>query len=60
MLNVKQGDRFKSAFTGLVYGVKKIKDSMVLLEAENGSTEVLTEKNSLKLFYKKEERKDER
>jgi hypothetical protein len=59
MLMVKQGDRFKSTFTGLVYGVKKIKDSMVLLEAENGSTEVLTEKNSLKLFYQKEEKKDE-
>ena len=60
MLSVKQGDKFKSTFTGLVYGVKKIKDSMVLLEAENGSTEVLTEKNSLKLFYKKEDVKDER
>jgi hypothetical protein len=60
MIIVKQGDRFKSAFTGLVYGVKKMKDSMVLLEAENGSTEVLTEKNSLKLFYRKEEKRNER
>jgi hypothetical protein len=60
MIIVKQGERFKSAFTGLVYGVKKIKDSMVLLEAENGSAEVLTEKNSLKLFYRKEEKRNER
>jgi hypothetical protein len=59
MIVIKQGDKFKSSFTGLVYGVKKIKDSMVLLEAENGSTEVLTEKNSLKLFYRKEEKKNE-
>jgi len=55
---IKKGDKFKSTFTGLVYGVKKIKDMMVLLEAENGSTEVLTEKNSLKLFYKKEDDKN--
>ncbi len=58
MIVIKQGDRFKSSFTGLVYGVKKIKDTMVLLEAENGSAEVLTEKNSLKLFYRKEEKKN--
>jgi hypothetical protein len=56
---VKNGDKFKSTFTGQVYGVKKIRDSMVLLEAENGSTEVLTEKKSLELFYKKEGKKDE-
>jgi hypothetical protein len=56
---IKNGDKFKSTFTGRVYGVKKIKDSMVLLEAENGATQVLTEKKSLELFYKKEGEKDE-
>jgi hypothetical protein len=57
---LRNGDKYKSKFTGQVYGVKRIKDSMVLLEAENGSTEVLTEKKSLELFYKKEGMKDER
>jgi hypothetical protein len=33
---------------------------MVLLETENGKCQVITQLSSLKLFYKKEEKKDER
>lgn len=53
------GDRFKSIITGDICEVKKIVDRMVLLERKNGKRQVITEMTSLKLFYKKEETKDE-
>jgi hypothetical protein len=55
---IKEGDKFRSTFTGLVYRVKEIKDAMVLLETENGSLQTVTDKSSIKLFYQNEEKKE--
>jgi hypothetical protein len=51
---IKEGDKFRSTFTGLVYRVKRTKDAMVLLETENESSQVVTDKSSIKLFYRDE------
>ncbi|MGQ9648305.1 MAG: hypothetical protein ACUVWO_17405 [Thermodesulfobacteriota bacterium] len=51
MLMIKKGVKLKSLFTGKIYGVKAIRDRMVVLESENGSSQVLTEKSNLDLFY---------
>jgi hypothetical protein len=59
MIVTNVGDRFKSIITGDICEVKKIVDRMVLLERKNGKRQVITEMSSLKLFYKKEETKDE-
>jgi hypothetical protein len=59
MLIIKEGDKFKSLFTGTIYGVKAIKERMVVLESENGSSQVLTEKSNLNSFYQREREKDE-
>lgn len=50
------GDKFKGLITGATYVVKKIKGEMVLLEEENGKSQVLTELSNLKFFYDKEEK----
>ena len=49
------GDKFKGLITGATYVVKKIEGEMVLLEEENGKSQVMTELSNLKLFYDKEE-----
>jgi len=56
---ITEGERFRSVFTGKEYRVKKIEGKMVLLETENGVSQVMTDRGNLKLFYKKEEKKDE-
>jgi hypothetical protein len=57
---IKEGDKFRSTFTGLVYRVKRTKDAMVLLETENESSQVLTDKSSIKLFYQDEGKKEDK
>ena len=54
-----EGEKVKSRFTGKPYRIKKIDGRMVVLEAENGTSQVITEMGNLKLFYEKEEKKDE-
>lgn len=54
-MRIKERDRIRSNLTGKVYKVKRIKDRMVVLESEDGSNQVLTEKENLKLFYEKVE-----
>jgi hypothetical protein len=49
------GDKFKSLITGSTYVVKKITGKMVLLERQDGKSQVMTELGGLKLFYEKEE-----
>jgi hypothetical protein len=56
---IKEGDKFRSTFTGLVYRVKRIKDVMGLLETENESSQVVTDKSSIKLFYQDEGKKED-
>jgi len=49
------GDRFKSTLNGHVYEVKSVKGTRILLESEDGKSQLLTEKEILKLFYDKVE-----
>jgi len=57
-MTMKEGDRIRSNLTDKVYKVKIIKDRMVVLESEDGSNQVLTEKENLKLFYEKVEKEN--
>ncbi len=50
---VSKGDRFKSLLTEKQYNVKWIKDYSVILESEDGSSQVLTSEENLHLFYEK-------
>ena len=50
---VTERDRFKSLLTQKNYNVKLIKDYSVILESEDGSSQVLTNEENLQLFYKK-------
>ena len=47
------GDRLRNNLTGTMYRVKVIKGRLVVLETEDGSCQMLTEKDSIKLFYEK-------
>ena len=48
---MNEGGRLKSNLTGKFYKVKMVKGQLVVLESEDGSSQVLTEKENLKLFY---------
>lgn len=50
---MREGDRIKINLTVKMHRVKMIKDRMVILESEDGSSQVLTEKEKLKSFYEK-------
>jgi hypothetical protein len=47
------GDKFKSLITGATYLVKKLLGKMVVLERQDRKSQVVTELNNLKLFYRK-------
>jgi hypothetical protein len=51
----KEGEKRRSILTGKVYQVKAIKDRLVVLGSLDGSSQVWTEKDNLKLFYEKVE-----
>ena len=59
MMTTHEADRFRSKITGNVYQVKKIVDQMIVLETLNGTSQVLTELNSIALFYEREPKEDE-
>ncbi len=48
---IRQGEKKRSILTGKVYEVKATGDMWVILESLDGSTEVCTERDNLKLFY---------
>ncbi len=41
----------KSVLSGTIYKIKHTSDSVVTLDSLDGSSQVLTEKNNLYLFY---------
>lgn len=47
----KEGDKIRSKLTEKVYKVKAMKDWLVVLESVDGTSQIWTEKNNLKLFY---------
>ena len=54
-METKDWDTVKSVLDGNDYKVKRIVNSMVVLESEDGRTQILTEVENLNLFYKKKE-----
>jgi hypothetical protein len=51
----RNGDTVKSSLNGNYYRVKRIVNSLAVLESEDGQSQILTEVETLKLFYKKKE-----
>jgi len=54
-MKVKDGDTVRSFLNGNYYKVKRIVKSMAVLESEDGQSQLLTEVETLNLFYKKKE-----
>ena len=50
-MTLNEGNRVKNILTDKVYKVKKINKDWVLLQAEDGSSQVLTGKMGLKFMY---------
>jgi hypothetical protein len=54
-MKTKDGDIVKSFLNGNDYKVKRIVNRMVVLESEDGQSQILTELENLSIFYKKKE-----
>jgi hypothetical protein len=54
-MKTKDGDTVKSFLNGNYYKVKRIVKNMAVLESEDGRSQILTEVETLNLFYKKKE-----
>ncbi len=54
-METKKGDIFKSTLDGANYRVKKVVNSMAVLESQDGKKQILTGVNTLNLrtFYQK-------
>ena len=52
-METKVGDTVRSILNGIEYQVKKIVEKMVVLESQDGKSQVLTELDNLTLFYRK-------
>ena len=52
-METKVGDTVRSVLNGIEYKVKKIVKRMAVLESQDGKSQILTELENLKLFYKK-------
>ena len=55
-MKTKDGDTVKSLLNGNYYKVKRIVNSMAVLQSEDGQNQILTKVENLELFYKKKER----
>jgi hypothetical protein len=51
----KNGDILKSILDGEDYIIKKVAKNMATLESQNGGKQILTEVDTLRLFYRKKE-----
>jgi hypothetical protein len=50
-VKLQEGDRIRNILNGKVYGVQKVTKEWVVLNAEDGSSQVLTGKMGLKFGY---------
>lgn len=50
-MSMLEGAIFISSLNGKLYRLKTIRNGMAILRGEDGTSEVLTEKNNLDLFY---------
>lgn len=51
MVPLMIGGKYQSTLTGKIYRIKSIKDQMVVLESEDGLSQVLTNRENMHLFY---------
>lgn len=51
----KSGDILKSILDGEDYLIKKVVENMAMLESQSGKKQILTEVDTLRLFYRKKE-----
>ena len=49
------GDILKSILDGEDYIIRKVVENMAMLESQNGKKQILTEVDTLRLFYRKKE-----
>ena len=47
------GDILKSVLDGEDYMIKKVVENMAMLESQNGKKQILTEVDTIRLFYRK-------
>ena len=52
-METKVGDTVRSILNGIEYKVKRIVRRTAVLESKDGKSQILTELENLKLFYKK-------
>ncbi len=50
---IKIGEKVQNNLTGKVYEVKRVQHEWVVLEGEDGLSQVLTETENIKSFYEK-------
>jgi len=51
----RSGDILKSILDGEDYIIKKVVKNMAMLESQSGGKQILTEIDTLRLFYRKKE-----
>ena len=51
-METKVGDTVRSILDGIEYQVKEIVERMAVLESQDGKKQIITELDSLTLFYK--------
>ncbi len=54
-MQTKEGDTVRSILSGIEYKIKKIVEKMVVLESQDGKSKIITEVDTLKLFYREKE-----
>ena len=56
---IRIGERLRNRINGRVYRVKAIRNSLVVLDAVEDSSWIITEKEILKMFYKRIEKESQ-
>ena len=54
-MRAKEGDTVKSVLNGFYYKIRKIGNRLAVLESQGGKSQILTEVDTLKIFYEKKE-----
>ncbi len=54
-MGTKEGDTVRSILNGIEYKIKKIVEKMAVLESRDGKSKIITEIDTLKLFYREKE-----
>jgi len=54
-METKEGDTVRSILNGIEYKVKKIVEKMAVLESQDGKSKIITEVDTLNVFYREKE-----